>query len=311
MNERAFLVAHGQGRPAAAAHGGPVLRRGQEDHREAGWRWPRVNLGGWIGLAIVGVLVLMAIAGPMLVGDPEKQVLRDRLLPPMLFGGNASHPLGTDQLGRDLLARVVSGARVTLLLSATVTLFSMVAGSTLGLLAGLKPGRVDGMIRFLVDVQIALPVVVVAIAAAALFTPGFLLVFFVLFSTGWVAYQRVVRLQARSLQQSQFVEASRAIGASESWIVRHHLLPNLSGTIAVLATQQMAAVILFEAALSYLGLGMPPDAVTWGRMVADGRETMLTAWWVSVIPGVVIVLAVRGFNLIGEWFGRRRPGRAS
>ncbi len=112
--------------------------------------------------------------------------------------------------------------------------------------------------------------------------------FLVLFSTGWVAYQRVVRLQARSLSTAQFVEASRSIGASERWIVRRHLLPNLAGTIAVLATQQMAAVILFEAALSYLGLGMPPDAVTWGRMVADGRESMLNAWWVAVVPGAFI-----------------------
>jgi peptide/nickel transport system permease protein len=260
---------------------------------------------------IVVSMILVASIGPSLVGDPDKQVLRERLLPPMLFGGSASHPLGTDQLGRDLLARVVAGARVTLLLSASVTLASMAVGSALGLLAGLKPGRLDGAIRFLVDVQIALPVIVVAIAATALFSPGFLLVFLVLFSTGWVAYQRVVRIQARSLSTAQFVEASRSIGASERWIVQRHLLPNLSGTIAVLVTQQMAAVILFEAALSYLGLGMPPDAVTWGRMVADGRETMLNAWWVAVVPGAFIALAVLGFNLIGEWFGTRRPNGSS
>jgi peptide/nickel transport system permease protein len=265
----------------------------------------------WLGLAIVGLLVGLAIIGPMVAGDPDKQVLRERLLPPVLFGGSMSHPFGTDQLGRDLLARVIAGARVTLLLSGAVTLISMIVGVALGMLAGLKPGRLDGAIRFLVDVQIALPVVVVAIAATALFSPGFLLVFLVLFSTGWVAYQRVVRLQTRALSTAQFVEASRSIGASERWIVTRHLLPNLSGTIAVLATQQMAAVILFEAALSYLGLGMPPDAVTWGRMVADGRESMFNAWWVAVVPGAFIALAVLGFNLIGEWFGTRRPSGSS
>jgi peptide/nickel transport system permease protein len=262
-------------------------------------------------MVIVALLVLVAAVGPALVGDPDEQVLRERLLPPVLFGGSWSHPLGTDQLGRDLLARVVAGARVTLLLSLTVSVASLLVGSALGLLAGLKPGRIDGALRFLVDVQIALPVVVVAIAATTLFEPGFLLVFLVLFSTGWVAYQRVVRIQARSLKQTQFVEASRSIGAGEGWIVRHHMLPNLTGTIAVLATQQMAAVILFEAALSYLGLGMPADAITWGRMVADGRETMLNAWWVSVVPGVAIALAVLGFNLIGEWFGTRHPAGVS
>lgn len=271
----------------------------------------RLSLAGWAGLAIIGLLVLLAAIGPVFVGDPDKQVLRARLQAPVFFGGTWSHPLGTDQLGRDLLARVIAGARVTLLLSTVVTLVSMAVGSALGLLAGLKPGRLDGLIRFLVDVQIALPVIVIAIAASALFTPGFFLVFLVLLSTGWVAYQRVVRLRARSLAQAQFVEASRSIGASEAWIVRHHLLPNLSGTIAVLATQQMAAVIVFEAALSYLGLGMPPDAVTWGRMVADGRETMFNAWWVAVVPGAFIALAVLGFNWTGEWVATRRPHGSS
>jgi peptide/nickel transport system permease protein len=273
------------------------------------WRTlPHVGWGAWLGLLIVAFLVTLAVAGPALTGDPDKQVLRDRLQPPAPFGGSWSHPLGTDQLGRDLLARVAAGCRVTMLLSLAVTLVSTVIGTALGLLAGLKPGRIDGGIRFLVDVQIALPVVVVAIAASSLFTPGFLLVFLVLLSTGWVAYQRVVRIQARSLQQAQFVVASRSIGATEWWIVRQHLFPNLAPTVAVLATQQMAAVILFEAALSYLGLGMPPDAITWGRMVADGRESMLNAWWVAVVPGVFIALAVLGFNSIGEWIGTRRPG---
>jgi peptide/nickel transport system permease protein len=253
------------------------------------------------------LLVLVAVLGPTLAGDPDKQVLRDRLQPPAVFGGSWKHPLGTDQLGRDLLARVAAGCRVTILLSLAVTLASTLIGTAFGLVAGLKPGRIDGGIRFLVDVQIALPVVVVAVAASVLFTPGFLLVFLVLLSTGWVAYQRVVRIQARSLQQAQFVEASRSIGATEWWVVRHHLFPNLVPTVAVLATQQMAAVILFEAALSYLGLGMPPNAITWGRMVADGRESMLNAWWVAVVPGAFIALAVLGFNSIGEWIGTRRP----
>ncbi len=270
--------------------------------------WPRLNPSLLLGLLIVGGLVALALIGPAWAGDPEKQALRDRLLPPVFSGGDWSHPLGTDRLGRDLLARVVAGARVTLLLSLAVTLASTVAGSVLGLVAGLQPGRLDESIRFLVDVQIALPVIVIAIAVSALFAPGFTLVFLVLFSTGWVAYQRVVRVQVRSLRQAQFVEASRSIGASECWIVRQHLLPNLAGTIAVLATQQMAAVILFEAALSYLGLGMPPDAITWGRMVADGRESMLDAWWVAVVPGAFIALAVLGFNSIGEWIGMRRRG---
>jgi len=269
---------------------------------------PRVPWALLLGVLVVSLLVVLALIGPMIAGDPEKQALRDRLQPPVFLGGSWDHPLGTDRLGRDLLARVMAGARVTLALSLAVTVASTGVGFLLGVVAGLRPGRLDDGIRFLVDVQIALPVIVVAIAAAALFSPGFLLVFLVLFSTGWVAYQRVVRMQVRALHQAQFVEASRSIGGSEFWIVRQHLLPNLAGTVAVLVTQQMAAVILFEAALSYLGLGMPPDAVTWGRMVADGRESMLDAWWVAVVPGAFIALAVLGFNSIGEWIGMRRPG---
>ncbi|MCA9858341.1 MAG: ABC transporter permease [Thermomicrobiales bacterium] len=290
-----------------------AFRQSEASQRVSRGRWnPRsATPAAWLGVGIVIALALIAAIGPMLTGDPDKQVLRDRLLPPVFFGGTWDHPLGTDQLGRDLLARAVVGCRLTLLLSLAVTVASTVMGSLLGLIGGLRPGRIDGALRFLVDVQIALPVIVIAIAASVLFAPGFVLVFLVLLSTGWISYQRVVRLQTRSLSQAQFVEASRSIGAGEGWIVRRHLLPNLAGTIAVLATQQMAAVILFEAALSYLGLGMPADAITWGRMVADGRESMLNAWWVSVIPGLCIALAVLGFNLIGEWFGTRRPGVAS
>ncbi len=209
---------------------------------------PHPGAGAWFGLLVIVLLTSVAVAGPWVAGDPDKQVLRDRLLPPVFFGGSWQHPLGTDQLGRDQLARVIAGCRVTLLLSLVVSLASLVIGTSLGLIGGLRPGRVDRGISFLVDVQIALPVVVVAIAASALFAPGFLLVFLVLLSTGWVAYQRVVRMQTRSLSQTQFVEASRAIGANQRWIMRRHLLPNLRGTVAVLATQQMAAVILFEAA---------------------------------------------------------------
>ncbi len=287
----------------------PVTRTesAPEQHEHARLRTlPRPGAGAWFGLFVVVLLTLVAAAGPWVAGDPDKQVLRDRLLPPVFFSGSWEHPLGTDQLGRDQLARVIAGCRVTLLLSLVVSLASLVIGTGLGLLGGLRPGRVDRGISFLVDVQIALPVVVVAIAASALFAPGFLLVFLVLLSTGWVAYQRVVRMQTRSLNRTQFVEASRSIGASQRWIVRRHLLPNLRGNVAVLATQQMAAVILFEAALSYLGLGMPAGAITWGRMVSDGRETLLNAWWVSVVPGAFIVIAVLGFNLIGEWFGTHR-----
>lgn len=273
-------------------------------------RWP-LTIGGTVALMILFLLAAATVFGPTLVSaDPDKQALRDRLHPPLLFGGHWSHPLGTDQLGRDLLARIVEGARVSLSIGLTATLLAGIAGVTLGLLAGYLGGRADRAITFLADAQLALPFVVVAIGVVAVLGNSTRNVILVLTITGWVGYARVIRLQAASLRNAPFVEAARAAGATRWRVMGRHIMPNVAGPVIVIASQQVAGMVLFEAALSYLGLGVSSGTITWGGMVADGRETLMTAWWVSTVPGIAIALTILGMNLFGDWLHARlaRPG---
>jgi peptide/nickel transport system permease protein len=251
------------------------------------------------------LLVLVALAGPLLLGaldlDPTDQDLLGRLAPPVWAGGDWEHPLGTNALGEDLLARIVAGARISLLIGAVATLVAGAVGSLLGAVAGYAGGPVDRVVTFLADVQLALPFVVVAIAVTAALGNSLRNVVFVLAITGWVGYARIVRVQTLALREAPFVEAARVAGAGPGRILVRHLLPNLATPIVVVASQQVAAMILFEAALSYLGLGLPADTITWGGLVAEGSEQLLTLPWVSALPGAAIVLAVLGFNLLGDW----------
>ena len=277
------------------------------NHRGRSLWTRRPSVGGAIGLGIVLLLIVVALVGPLVVRvDPARQELLGRLAPPVWLGGGAAHPLGTDEVGRDLLARVVAGARVSLLVGLTATLLAGTIGVALGLAAGYAGGVVDRVVSWVVDVHLAIPFVVVAIAVTAVLGNGLGNVLLVLVITGWVGYARVVRLQTRALREAPYVEAARALGASWPRQLGRHVLPNLIGSVVVLASQQVAAMILYEAALSYLGLGVPGDVVTWGGMVAGGRDALLSAWWVSAIPGVAIALTVLGFNLLGDWLGEGR-----
>ncbi len=269
-----------------------------------------VNWMTALGLTTGLVLTLFALFGQMLVdADPNRQNLTARLAKPVFLGGSWDHPFGTDQLGRDIFVRMASGLRLSFTIGLIVTLIAGSIGVLLGLVAAGGGRFTDRVIRFLVDVQIAIPAIILAIAAAALFTPGLSVVVGVLAFSGWVGYQRVVRTQTRALMQAPFVEASRAMGGSRTWIARKHLLPNTLGPVIVIASQQIAAVILFEAALSYLGLGVSPETITLGGMVAQGREAMLAAWWVPALPGAAIALTVLSLNLIGDGLRRRLDPR--
>ncbi len=261
----------------------------------------RLSLSGTIGLTLVALLVVAALLGPLLVDvDPARQDLRGRLAPPLWAGGTGAHPFGTDHLGHDVLARVIAGARISLLLGVAATLAAGVIGVTFGLLAGATGGLVERFVTWIVDVQMAVPFVVVGIALTAALGHGLRTVLLTLALTGWVGYARIVRLQAMALRRAAFVEAARAVGVSPARLLGRHLLPNLTAPIAVVASQQVAAMILYEAALGYLGLGLPSSTITWGGMVAGGRESLLAAPWVSTIPGMAIALAVLGFNLLGD-----------
>jgi peptide/nickel transport system permease protein len=262
------------------------------------------------GLVILVLLAAGAFAGPILWPvQPEAQDLMNRLAPPWGMGGTTTHPLGTDGLGRDTLARLIAGARVSLPLAVVATTLAGAIGVTLGVVAGYVAGRVDGLLTWLADVQLAIPFVVFGIAVTVTLGNSVGNVLLTLVVTGWVAYARVVRLQARALRDAEWLIAAKALGASSPRVMLRHLLPNLLGPIAVLATQQAGAMILYESSLSFLGLGAGGNTVTWGGMVAMGREAIFKAPWVAAIPGAAIALAILGCNLTGDWLATR--GRRS
>jgi peptide/nickel transport system permease protein len=259
-----------------------------------------------IGLSILVALAAVALLGPSLWRlDPEAQDLVNRLAPPWGLGGTSTHPLGTDSLGRDTLARLIAGARVSLPISVAATLASGAIGITLGILAGYSGGWIDRLVIWLSDVQLAIPFVVFAIAVTAAFGNSVGNILTTLIVTGWVAYARVMRLQARSLRTAEWVQSAKAMGATPARVLTRHLLPNLAAPATVLATQQAGAMILYESSLSFLGLGIGGSTVTWGGMAALGREAIFKAPWVAAIPGLAIALAILGFNLTGDWLATR------
>jgi peptide/nickel transport system permease protein len=266
--------------------------------------WPAAS--AVIGISILVVLAVVVLLGPSLWQlDPEAQDLINRLVPPWVFGGTSAHPLGTDSLGRDTLARLIAGSRVSLPLSVAATLASGLIGISLGILAGYVGGWIDRAVTWLCDVQLAIPFVVFAIAVTAAFGNSVGNVLVTLIVTGWVTYARVLRLQARSLRRAEWMQSAKAIGATPARVMLRHLLPNLIAPAAVLATQQAGAMILYESSLSFLGLGIGGSSVTWGGMAALGREAIFKAPWVAALPGLAIALAILGFNLTGDWLATR------
>jgi peptide/nickel transport system permease protein len=265
--------------------------------------------GGALAAALLVLLVGAALVGPALLGaDPGKQALGARFTPPAGFGGDWTRPFGADQLGRDLLARCLAGLRLSLVTGVGAALVAATVGATLGLVAGLRPGRVDAAVVFLLDVALAAPFIVVAIAVTVTLGGGWTALMLTLVATGWAGYARILRLEARGLRSAAFVEAARAAGASDARILLRHLLPNVAGVLVVLVTQQAAAMMLYEAALSYLGLGLGGDAITLGGMIADGQDSLLRAWWVVTLPGAVLAAIVLAFTLGGDWLvTRSRP----
>jgi peptide/nickel transport system permease protein len=293
---------------AAATRAGPMPARfaALPVRRPRAWPPPSALLG----VGILLFLAVVALAGPSLWRvDPEAQDLVNRLAPPWGLGGSPAHPLGTDTLGRDTLARIVAGARVSLPLSVVATMAAGALGIALGLLAGYRGGWADRLVTWLADVQLAIPFVVFAIVVTVTLGNSLRNLLITLTVTGWVAYARVIRLQARGLRSAEWVEAARSIGVSPARLLWRHLLPNLAAPALVLATQQAGAMILYEASLSFLGLGIGGNTITWGGMAALGRDAIFKAPWVAAIPGIAIALAILGFNLTGDWLAAR--GRRS
>jgi peptide/nickel transport system permease protein len=254
-----------------------------------------------IGLAIVVLIAFSALAAELVSPyRPTTQNLRERLQPP-----SPEHLLGTDTLGRDILSRVIYGAQVSLKVGVLGVGLSGSFGVLLGLLAGYLGGcptiRRDTLFSRLADVQQAIPFLILAIAVAVILGPSERNVIVVLAVTTWVSYFRVVRAEGLAVRESTMVEAARVVGAPTWRIVFRHVLPNVSASIIVIASLMVANMIIFEASLSFLGLGVPPPTPTWGRMVFEGVQYVDSAWWLSLFPGLAIVLTVLAINLVGDW----------
>jgi peptide/nickel transport system permease protein len=261
-------------------------------------KWPL------LALFILFVVTFVAIFGPALSPmDPNRQNIMLRLAEPGAEGARgAVHWLGSDGLGRDVLSRLLYGARISLL----VGVCAIIVGGTIGVVAGLVSGYfggwIDDIIMRLGDIQLAFPFILLAIMFLVVLGPGVWNLILVLGIGQWVTYARIVRAQTLSLREKEFVEAARALGDSTPAIIFRTILPNIVAPLTVIASFNVAAVILSEAALSFLGLGVPPEVPTWGSMLAESREQLLAnKWWLAVFPGLAIVVTVLSFNILGDW----------
>lgn len=269
-----------------------------------GWgREIRHDKAGLIGLTLVLLLVALAVLAPLLAPhDPAAQNLRARLLPPVwLDKGSWTYLLGTDHLGRDVLSRLIYGSQVSLAVGAGVVLLAGGFGTVMGLLAGYFGGRTDGFIMRWVDTQVAFPGLLLALIILAVVGPSMTSLIVVLSINGWMVYARMVRGSVLSVRQLPYVEAAEMVGCRPRRVIFRHILPNLVSPLLTLAILEFARIVLAEAALSFLGLGVQPPATSWGLDVANGKEYMFRAWWLVTFPGAAIAITVLGINLLASW----------
>ncbi|MBI4276956.1 MAG: ABC transporter permease [Armatimonadetes bacterium] len=258
---------------------------------------------GLIGLLILLAVVVTAAGGSVLAPrDPFQQALSLRLLPP-LASPSQGRPafLGTDQLGRDVLSRIIFGSRTSLIVATLSVALAGVVGLALGLAAGFYGGILDSAIMRLVDMQLAFPLILLALAILGLMGASLVNLVVVFVITGWPLYARTIRGAVLAIKGMEFMEAARALGVSDARLMVRHLLPNVGGPLVIIASYEMARIIILEAALGFLGLGVQPPTPTWGNMLADGREYIRDAWWLATFPGVAIMVTAAGINFVGDW----------
>ena len=269
--------------------------------RRRGIRWRR-----WLGLSVPGAIALaLLVAGLganwLAPHDPEFINLGGRLEPPVFAGGSWDYFLGTDQVGRDIFSRLLYGARISLIVVAGVVPGAALLGTLVGLISGWAGGLTGQLLMRLVDVQLAMPGILFAVLLAALVGPSLRNVIIILLIWTWPAYARLVRADVLTLKERDFVTASRATGAGPVWIMRRHLFPNVVNTVVIIMTLEVALVILAEAALSFLSVGVPPGTASWGRMITEGLDTMGIAWWTIWLPGLALLTVSLTGNLMGDW----------
>lgn len=266
----------------------------------------RIPLPTRLAIGFIALFVLFALFGPMLAGyDYRSTDLMARLEPPAFAGGSAEHVLGTDGRGRDLLARLATGARISLLVAVVGTLIGAVFGSILGLVAAARRGWADAVVVTAIDVQASLPIIIVALFVLAMFNSSFLLLLLLIGFTGWESYARLVRGATLSAKEHGYITAQRVLGASALRIYLHHILPNVFNIILVQFTINLPLTVLLETALSFLGLGVQAPMTSLGQIMSEGRDRLLTAWWLTVLPGILIFLLALSVSLVGDWMRDR------
>lgn len=261
--------------------------------RSALWRWWPVG--------IIAFVVLVAVFAPWLAPyDPNQQNLLGRLKPPGTVSRSFHYWLGSDELGRDLLSRVIHGARISLIVAFASVILSGIVGTTLGMIAGYRRGWVEIAVMRVVDVFLSIPAILLAIITVAVLGPGIVNVIMVLALTRWPRYARIAYSQTLSVANMPYVRLSALMGASAPRVLFRHVLPNIVGAVSVVATLEFGLMILFEAGLSFLGLGVQPPTASWGAMLSTGRNYVATAWWVATLPGACLFVLVLAVNLTGD-----------
>jgi len=253
---------------------------------------------GFFGLTLAALAVLAALAAPVLAPhDPVKGDFSQGLRPP----GTPGHPLGTDQLGRDTLSRVLYGARVALFIGLCTVLLTAIVGGLLGLLAGFFEGWPGTVLMRIADVQLSFPFILLALTINAIVGLGLRNIIVSLSVAGWVVYARVVRGEVLSVKEREFVHAARALGLGRARLLLRHILPNVAPSIVIVGSLQFAQFIVAEAAISFLGFGVQPPTPAWGSMLSESRDYLYVAWWLAAFPGAALAVTALGINLVGDW----------
>ncbi|HKV46410.1 MAG TPA: ABC transporter permease [bacterium] len=266
------------------------------------WRAARRDPGAWVGTAVlVGAGLVAGLAPHLVPMDPDAQDIVHRLLPPMTVSTGHRFWLGTDQLGRDLLSRVIFGSRISLLVGFSAVALSAAFGTSVGALSGYFGRHWDDLLMRVTDVQLAFPSILLSLAIVAVLGAGVRNLIAVLAFSGWVGYARVTRSRVLGIRQQEYIEAARALGAADRRVIFHHVVPNVLPSVLTIASFSLGGMITAEAALTFLGLGIPANIPSWGGMLSDGAQSLSVAWWLATFPGSAIMLTVLATNLIGDW----------
>jgi peptide/nickel transport system permease protein len=257
----------------------------------------------WVPGLILTALVVAAIAAPYLAPhSPTDGDITRKLIPPVWTErGDSEHPLGTDRFGRDVLSRIIYGSRISLAVSLVAIFVAGTLGTLVGLVAGYRGGLVDAFLMRLTDIGLSLPIILIAVVMVAVSEPSFHNVILVIALLLWPRFARQIRGETLAVKEHDFVALAVVAGRSSAWIIRRHIFPNVVPTLLVITTLQVGFVVLLEGTLSFLGVGVPPPNPAWGLMIADGRGFLATAWWISLFPGLAMLLTVLAVNLMGDW----------